>query len=235
MTIRTRASKGSALTHAELDENMTDLRDGVDLRIPKTKGKGLKVDSLGTPSFPWKDIVGFMHVHDQTDPLAPDFATYIGGIRQYQFAVSDEAQLMFHLPHDYLPGSNIFVHAHWSHAGALVTGGTVTWGFELTFAKGHNQAAFGPTINVVEMQSASVVPYQHMICEAPASIQGGSANLLDTDVLETDGLLFGRIYLVQNNITVSGGGVPQPFAHTVDIHYQSTGVGTKSRAPDFWT
>jgi hypothetical protein len=87
----------------------------------------------------------------------------------------------------------------------------------------------------VEQQNALATQYMHMVCEAPASIPGGSANLLDTDDIEVDGMVFGRVYLVANNITVSGGAVPDVFLHQVDIHYQSTNVATKQRSPDFWT
>jgi hypothetical protein len=233
--IRTRAEKGSALTHAEADENFTDLRDGVNAQVPKTKGAGIRIGPNGAESFGWHDLTGTVYVHDPTDPLAPECVPYIGGIRQYRFAVNDEAELIFHLPHDYAPGTDIYIHAHWSHDSTLVTGGSVTWGFELTYAKGHDQAAFTPTITIVEVQNASLVQRQHMICEAPASIAGGSANLLDTATIEVDGLVFGRVYLATNAITVSAGLVPSPFLHTVDIHYQSTGVPTKKRSPDFWT
>jgi hypothetical protein len=234
MAITTRAQKGGPLTHAELDENFTDLRDGLNLIVPKTQGKGLKVDSLGTPTFGWHDLMSDLFVHDYADPLAPDYVTYRGGIRQRKFAVNDEAQVSFHLPHDYVMGSDIHIHTHWSHNSPLVTGGSVTWGFELIYAKGHNQAAFSAPIVITEFQTANPIQYQHMVCEAPASIIGGSANMLDSNDLEVDGMIFGRVYLAANALTVSGGGVPAPFLHQVDIHYQSTGVPTKQRAPDFW-
>jgi hypothetical protein len=233
--IRTRAAKGAALTHAEADENFTDLRDGVNAMVPKTKGEGIRLGPNGAETFGWHDIIGAVFVHDPADPLAPDYATFVGGIKQYRFEVNDEAELLFHLPHDYTPGTDIYIHAHWSHDSALVTGGSVTWGFELTYAKGHNQAAFGPTITIVELQNASLVQRQHMVCEAPASISGGSASLLDTADIEADGLVFGRVYLATNAITVASGPVPSPFLHTVDIHYQSTAMPTKQRSPDFWT
>jgi hypothetical protein len=234
MTITTRAGKGAALTHTELDTNFTDLRDGVALAVPKTAGSGLKVDSLGTPTFGWQDLLGTFFVPDITALTAPNYATFRGGIKQWQFAVNDEASVLFHLPHDYVPGSDIHVHVHWSHGSSLVTGGTLTWGFELSYAKGHNQAAFAAPITVVEIQAASTTAFQHMICEAPASIAGGSANLLNTSLLEVDGILTGRLYLATNALTVSSGPVPDIFAHTVDIHYQSTGVATKNRAPNFY-
>jgi hypothetical protein len=234
MTITTRANKGSALTHAEVDTNFTDLRDGVSLQIPSDPTKGLKVDSLGTPGFGWHDMHAAMYLADPAAPEAPTFTTFRNGIKQYLFDVDNEAYLQLHLPHDYVLGTDIYIHVHWSHAGTLVTGGSVTFGWELTYAKGHNQAAFAPSITIVEIQNVSTTPYQHMICEAPCSIIGGSANLFNTSVLEVDGLMFGRIYLESNDITVSSGPQPGIFVHFIDIHYQSTGVPTKNRAPSFY-
>lgn len=233
MTITTRAAKGGPLTHAEMDENFTDLRDGVNLMVPKDQGAGIRVDSLGVPTFAWHDLIGTVFVPDLTDPAAPAYSTYSGVIRQYEFQVNDEAQLLFHMPHDYVPGTTIYIHAHWSHTASDVTGGSVTWGFDLSHAKGHDQEAFSTPITIVEIQNASTTQRQHMVCEAPASISGGGPNLLDTDMIEPDCLIIGRIRLVANNITSTG---PQPnvFLHTVDIHYQSSGVGTKNRAPNFW-
>lgn len=235
MTITTRAGKGAELTHAELDENFTDLRDGIGAMVPKDRDAGIRVDSQGDPSYGWHDLRGRLFVPDYSAPNAPTLATYIGGIEEHLLAVGDQMQVRHHIPHDYLMGSNLFIHAHWSHNAANVTGGSVTWGFELTYAKGHNQGAFGNPIIITEFQSASATQRQHMICEAPVSIPGGSANLLDTDAIEVDGLVFGRVYLVANNLTVSSGQVPDVFLHEVDIHYQSTNVATKQRAPDFWT
>ena len=233
MTITTRAGKGSSLTHAELDQNFTDLRDGVDLMVPKDSGKGIKVDSLGTPTFGWHDIIGQVFVPNRTAPEAPAYATYRGVLQQYQFSVNDEAQLQFHMPHDYVMGTTIYIHAHWSHTSAIVTGGSVTWGFDLSYAKGHGTGAFSSPITIAAIQNASTTQYQHLVCEASASVTGGSVSLLDTSLLEPDGLLFGRIRLIANNIT-SSGAVPDPFLHSVDIHYQSSGVPTKNRAPNFW-
>lgn len=233
MTITTRAAKGGPLTHAEMDENFTDLRDGINLMVPKDPGEGIKVDSLGTPTFGWHDLIGTVFVPDPTDPQAPTYATYRGVLHQYEFQENDEAQLLFHLPHDYVLGTTIYIHAHWSHIASDVTGGSVTWGFDLSYAKGHNQAAFSNPITIAEIQNASTVQYQHLVCEAPASIVGGAANLLDTNLIEPDGLVIGRVRLIANNLTSVG---PQPniFLHTVDIHYQSSGVPTKNRAPNFW-
>ena len=234
MTIITRAGKGSQLTHAELDTNFTDLRDGVALQVPKTSGTGLKVDSLGTPTFGWHDLISTMYV-DGDDANRALMQTYRTPYRAYQFieAVS-EAFIGFHLPHDYLPNSDIFIHAHWSHNSTIVTGGSVTFKFDATYSKGHNQAAFPASVPVSVIQNASTTAYQHMIAETAASVSGGSGVQLDTDDLEVDGLILCRITVDSNDIT-SSGAIPDPFIHQVDIHYQSTGIPTKQRAPDFYT
>ena len=62
-----------------------------------------------------------------------------------------------------------------------------------------------------------------------------SGSQIDSDDLEVDGVILVRVYLSSNDITVSSGSVPDPFLHYVDLHYQSTGIGTKAKVPDFWT
>lgn len=233
MAITTRAAKGSELTHNEMDANFTDLRDGVNLMVPKTQGKGIKVDSLGTPTFGWHDLNSPVWV-DEDDVNKAVFATYIGGVKQRKFTVLSLGLCNFHLPHDYAMGTDIFIHVHWSHNVTTVTGGSVTWGMEMTYAKGHDQAAFGTTKTVSVLQNASTTQYRHMIAETAASVAGGSGTQIDSASIEVDGMILVKVFLDSNDITVSGGGVPDPFVHAVDLHYQSTGITTKNRSPSFW-
>jgi hypothetical protein len=203
------------------------------LILPKTSGLGIQVD-LATPTFPWADITGEIILRGvgATDPA---FNTYRGNIRGYQFAVNDEVWNVFHIPHDYVPGSDLFIHCHWSHAATTVTGGSVTWGFDITSARGHNQEAFAASVNPTVAQNASTTQYQHMIAEVQFSAGSPSATQINNSTIEPDSLVLVRTYLSANAMTVSGGGVPDPFLHTVDIHYQSTGIGTKQKAPAFYT
>ncbi|MCK4261104.1 MAG: hypothetical protein KAX49_19165 [Halanaerobiales bacterium] len=219
-----------------MDENFTDLRDGVNLQIPKTQGLGIRLDSLGTPAFGWHDMIG-IPVVDEGSITKPDLNVFVGSIKQQQYTEGDELFTKFHMPHDYVMGSDIYVHMHWAHDSSLVTGGSVTWGFELSYSKGHNQAIFPATTSTVTiLQAADTVNLrQHMIAETAASVVGGSGTQLDTNDLEVDGVILCRTFLDSNDITVSGGGIPEPFGFFVDIHYQSTGLPTLQRAPDFWT
>lgn len=235
MAITLRSIKGSPLTQAEMDTNFDELDKKPSGQVyPKTSGIGIQIDNA-SPDWGWHDLRGHMWADDQ-DANRAMAATYRGNLKAFQFIPTTTDMLVdFHLPHDYAMGTNLFIHAHWSHNSTLVTGGSVTWGFELMYAQGHDQGAFTAPILVPVTQNASTTQYQHMIAETALSVSGGSANQLDTDIIEVDGLVLGRIYLDSNDLTVSGGGVPDPFLHFVDIHYQSSGLPTKQKAPDFWT
>ena len=226
--------------HVGGDSNAGDnnlLVDGIatfdgDIVLPKTSGKGVKIDTT-TPTFGWRDLRAEIRTRG-VGGTDPNDSTYIGNVKAYSFAVNDEAWIEFHIPHDYVPGTDIHLHFHWSHNSAIVTGGTITLGADVTYAKGHDQAPFSATVNPTFSPNASTTQYQHMVSEIQLSAATPGATQLDSDDLEPDGLILARVYLSANNIT-SGGAVPDPFIHEVDLHYQSTNIATKQKIPDFYT
>lgn len=234
MTITTRAGKGTELTHDEMDTNFTELRDRPNGQVyPKTAGIGIKLDTT-TPVFGWHDLNSPVWI-DEDDPNKAAFVTYRGNIKARKFTVLSSGFSTYHLPHDYVPGTDIFIHVHWSHNSSLVTGGSVTWGLELSYAKGYAQETFSVPKTVSILQNTSIAPYTHLIAEAACSTAGGSGTQLDTSIIQTDGLVLAKIFLDSNDITVSSGPVPDPFVHMVDIHYQSTGLPTRNRNFNFWS
>lgn len=238
MTITTRAGKGSALTHNELDTNFTDLRDGVGgLQLPKTSGLGIKVDSTGTPTFPWFDLIG--DISPKTSGAgAPTLAAFRGGnVRSFFYSAGDDGDAIFHVPHDYVPSSDMFLHLHWAHNGTAISGNLVV-DFYITYAKGHNQANFAAEVNrtltVSTPDIATVPQYRHRVDETQITAASPAASQLDSDIIEVDGLIL--VHFNATTIpTITGGATNEPAFFTLDIHYQSTGVGTKQKSPDFWT
>lgn len=222
----------------DLDEDIRRLYKAIDtgyhnnLVLPKTSDKGVKIDII-TPTFGWRDLRAEIRTRG-VGGTDPNDSTYIGNVKAYSFAVNDEAWIEFHIPHDYVMGTDIHLHFHWSHNSAIVTGGSITIGADVTYAKGHDQAAFAATVNPTLSPDASTTQYQHMVSEIQLSAASPSATQIDTDNLEPDGLILARVYLSANNIT-SGGAVPDPFIHEVDVHYRSTNIATKQKAPDFYT
>lgn len=238
MTITTRAGKGSTLSYTELDTNFTDLRDGVGgLQIPKTSGLGIKVDSLGTPTFPWQDLIGDI-TPKPSAPNAPTFAAFRGGsVKTYFYSAGDQGDCLYHIPHDYVPGSDLSIHVHWAHNGTAISGSFVI-DLYVTYAKGHGQQAFSaevnPTITISTPDIATVPQYEHRLNEIQLSASSPSASQIDSDDIEPDGIILVH-FDVTTIPTITGGTTNEPVILTLDIHYQSTGIGTKQNSPDFWT
>ena len=203
------------------------------LVLPKTSGKGIKVDTT-TPTFGFADIIGDQFTKN-TGATKPTLATYTGAIQSFQFAAGDEAYMSYHIPHDYVLGADIFLHVHWSHTATTVTGGTITFKLTSIYSKSHDQAPFSAPASGTYTGTASTVQFQQILSEIQLSASSPTGLQIDTDDLEPDGVVEMTFEVDVNNITVSGGGVPDPFIHFVDIHYQTTGlIGTKAKAPDFY-
>lgn len=202
--------------------------------VDKGADTGIKID-LTSPDFGFADIIGDQFSKN-TGASKPVLTAYNGVINSWLFSAGDEAYISYHIPHDYVKGTPIFLHIHWSHIGTLVTGGTVTFKATSIYAKGHNQAAFNSTPASGTFQgAASTTQYQQILTEVLYSDSTPTGIELDTDLLEPDGIIEMTFEVDANDITVSGGGVPDIFIHFVDLHYQTTSViGTKSRAPDFY-
>ena len=230
MTITLRSEKGQALDAAEFDENMTDLRDKPTGQVyPKTEGIGIKIDT-DAPDWGWHDLNDNIYFSEVGEPNRPIKQVYQGGIKQAQYVLNDEAFIDFHMPHDYVPGTDMFIHAHWSHNSSTVTTGTLNIQFELCYSKGHGQAFFSTPVILNTTQDASTIRYQHLVVEEACSAPSGAGGLLITEDLEVDGLILVRFEVTGN--TMDGGALP--FIHKVDMHYQSSGLPTKGKAPDFY-
>ncbi len=204
------------------------------LIVPKASGNGIKIDTT-TPTFGFADIIGDQFAKN-TGASKPVLTTYNGAINGWQFGVGDEAYMTFHIPHDYVLGTPIFLHIHWSHIVTTVTGGTVTFKATSILAKAHNQQPFQSVPSVGTFTgTASTVQYQQILSEVLYSDSTPTGIQVDTDNLEPDSVIEMTFEVDANGITVSSGGVPDPFIHYVDIHYQTTSIiGTKSKAPDFY-
>ena len=213
--------------------NPLDIQTASNFIVPKTSGKGIKVDT-DTPTFGFADILGDQFSKN-TGATKPTLTAYNGAVQSFRFGVGDEAYLSFHMPHDYVPGTDIFIHVHWSHTSAIVTGGTLTFKVTSVYAKGYDQAAFGAPVSGTFTGTASTTQYQHIISETQYSASAPAGLQLDTDDIEVDGIIEMTFEVDANNIT-SSGAVPDPFIHYVDIHYQTTGIiGTKDKNTPFYT
>jgi len=199
--------------------------NGSNIVMPKTSGVGIKIDGAA-PAFGYKDLIGHIVVRG-SGANDPTFVTY-GATNQaaYHFSatVMQQFWLVMHVPHEYVPGTDIYMHIHWSNAAAVPNTGNVIWGFEYSYAKGYNQEAFSAATTVTVTQASPATRYQHNIAETAAITIPG---------MEVDGLLMVRVY----RDAAAGGDTCSDavFAHMVDMHYQSTNLATKNKNYPFYS
>lgn len=71
-----------------------------------------------------------------------------------------------------------------------------------------------------------------MIAEVAFTNNGGDATHIDRNLIQVDGVIQVRIY--RNPADVADTLNQDTFVHYVDIHYQSTNMATKQKAPNFY-
>jgi len=206
------------------------------LVLGKKSSQGIKVDT-GAPTYPWGDIIGDVSPKT-TGAGTPVLGTVFGGVWKGWFqAAGDLTYCHYHLPHDYALGTDLFLHLHWLHNGTAISGNLIV-DYAISYAKGHNQANFitevTPQLSVSTPNIATIPQYRHRVDEIQISASSPSATQIDTDDLEPDGLI--TVGVTVNTIpTITGGSTNKPCFLTLDVHYQSTGIGTKQKSPNFYS
>lgn len=152
------------------------------------------------------------------------------------FQANDIASFAFHMPHDWVKGSDLYLHVHWTHNGTAISGSLVN-SFEVSYSKGHNQENFPAPFTVVQTipapNIATVPRYRHRIDEFQLSSATPTGTQLDSNALEVDGLILCSIKPTTIP-TITGGTPNQPAILFVDIHYLSNSLGTVNKAPNFY-
>lgn len=230
---------GTSGQYYHLTQNKYNTVENIDLS--GTSGTGIKVD-LTTPTFGWHDMLGPIGVKT-TGATDPVWSLYRGSIYAYTFdTATAEAFFVFHIPHDYVPGTDMYIHMHWSQnvvdtGGTAAAPGNVEWNFDITYADGHGTAGgaadpFPAPKTVTVVQQGSTTQYGHMIAEVQFTSNGGSATTIDRNTVVVDGLILVRAYRIKANAADTLN--QAPFGHTCDIHYQSNNLATKNKAPNFY-
>lgn len=202
----------------------------------KDPGIGIKVDPLN-PTYGWRDLLGDLS-YKAVGAGSPTLGALVGGLATVAFfALNDKTTVTFHVPHDYVPGTDMFLHLHWTHEGKTISGSLVcTYG--VTYAKGHNQATFPLEIAIVQTiltpDLATIPDLKHRLDEFQLSATNPSATQLDSTLLEPDGLIIVGVKTTTIPV-ITGGAINKPALLFLDIHYQSTGINTKNKAPNFYT
>lgn len=183
----------------------------------------------------WKDLIGDI-VPKTSGVGAPTLATYRGNIRGFAYSAGDDGDISFHLPHDYAPGSDLYLHMHWSHNSTAISGNFVV-NFYVTYAKGHSQATFpleiATSISAGGLNLTNTPQYTHRIDEIQLTAASPSGSQFSSSLIEPDGLIM--IHYDTASIPTLTGGAGEPFILFIDLHYQANMVGTANKAPNFYS
>lgn len=211
----TRTGKGSALTYGEMDGNWTELETRT--------GSG------------WNDLVADVQVRGGL--YQPEFKNFRDGIWAYAFSPTtmNECYAAFHVRHDYIAGTMVYPHVHWSVN--TTSTGTVRWGVEYTLARRSDYGADGSGTNTgtiafgatqtlyLDHNIAANEQYEHHVNEA-----ADGAGIPGTQ-LQEDALILCRFFRDAEHVNDT---FPDDiFLLTVDIHYQCNSLATPLRYAPF--
>ena len=207
---------------------LDDLRLNEQLVMPSIAGVGIKTD-VNSPTFPWKDLIGLVQPSlgaQSTKPAIQEFQT---GIWAYAYDLNDRLDTVYHIPHDWVPDHDALIHLHWGNDTALVENDTFTITPTATYAD--RDGAYGSPVTLgaitYTVGAGGLPQHSHIVTEVPLCLATPSSSL-DSNDINVDGLII--IGFVITTLSVTG----DLFIFTGDIHYQSTGVGTKNNASPFW-
>ena len=210
----------------------TEVQSNLDWVIGKEDDKGIKVD-LDAPTYPWMDLIGLVQPDTSSPTLEPSLETFVGSVKAYEYDLNDELHAKFHIPHDWVLGHDARIHMHWAHNGTAISG-TMAFSVNAMYADrdtGIFSAKTLDSITVATPDIATIPQYQHFVTEVDLTTSGGSSTTLDSDDIEVDGIIAVSFKMTaEPNITAG-----HLFMFTSDVHYQSTGVGTKNNASPFYT
>ena len=194
---------------------------------------------------PWRDKEGIFRPNVNTTPSnQPSLKTFRGNLNAWAMTATDLVDVMFHIPHDWIIQSDLYVHLHWGHNDTAIGADPNDRNlvdFYASYADRNGtppydvfQAEVSGQFDDPDMTIENYPQYCHVVTEILLANSGKTgAALFDSDLIETDGLLLAT--LKQNTIPGLTGGEGEPFIFTCDLHYQSDGSGTLSKDPDYDT
>jgi hypothetical protein len=156
------------------------------------------------------------HINQPSLPIftiikaASPYYAYIMDINEYLY-------FTFHVPHDYAPGTNVYLRTHWMVDTTMTKG--VKWNFIYTYAKGWSSGTFDQTGTTVSIETAANgTKYRHHCSEIATGILGGS--------LEPDALIYTTVKRVANQAGNDDASTDHVFLLGASLHYEADRLAT---------
>lgn len=196
--------------------------DGI---VPGIDGQNTSLKSAD--QYVWDDLVQPFVVRSTTGVNNPSTGSWSDNMQGLLFSGSTMNQVWadYHITHTYAMGTNVFPHIHWLPTTTAT--GTVRWGVEYRYAKGHGQQAFtAPVTFYIEHNIASASFEKHMVSEA-TDLQAFGAGVLEPDAVI-------KIRFFRDAGHANDTYPDDVHAWQGDLHYQIGQLGTRNKEPDFF-
>lgn len=175
----------------------------------------------------WNDLLFAGLTLPRTASNAPAVTTFRGNIKAIAFqnggAQPRETWASIHVLHDYMEGTKIFPHIHWSHNNSSPSG-DVKWQLEYSVSKGHSGGTFPATTTVSLIQTAAA-QYTHHIIET------STADAIPVDEVEPDSVVLFRVF--RDSGDPEDTFADDAFLLFFDIHYQVDTTLTNEKVRPF--
>ena len=174
----------------------------------------------------WNDYLApGIQLETGSPSTAPVLRQLRDGIMMYAFdpIQMNQAWSSIHILHDYIPGTNLFPHIHWTCNNASPSG-TVRWGIEYTLAQGYDLGAFGATQTII-LEPSVGNQYSHHITETL------DIDSIDGSNIDHDTVVLFRIF--RDGLHANDTFADDAFLLYMDFHYQSDGSLTIERNAPF--
>lgn len=225
----------AALTAAskKLDNANPSLSGSININ-QTTVTDGIKVNN----KYPWMDVVGTLAPRSSSTGAAIQTSLFNALVAGYPLTATSVVDVIFHVPHDYMPGTDVFLHHHWGHQGTAISGSLViTANISMVTRTAGISVMTTPVVSTTTISGLTITnmpKWSVRIDETQISTPGGSSTMLDTNAITPDSLIIIR-YSTPTIPSLSGSAVKNnPYFFASDIHMQSNMIGTPNKDPNFY-
>lgn len=184
----------------------------------------------------WKDLIGTFDVRSGGGATPYTIYQYDTAGNFWEYATTDgvnkisQAFLSYHVPHDWLPGTDMFIHLHLSTTAT--TTNTCAFVVRAGVAQSGSSIPELTTIGTITKTFAGANDIRrHYVVEIPLTGIG----LIDLNDMDIDSIIFVQLYYQRGANGDNMGNTEKTFLHFMDIHYQGDGTltGTVNRVAPF--
>ena len=221
----------------QLDLTTAQVQQRLDREYSKAAGTGLKVDEAN-PDFPWVDLIGTILPNTENHASAPKLKNFREGIKAYKYDVGKELACIFHIPHDWTLNRDAKLHVHWGHNGTSISG-NVEFDGKASYADRDGVFVEPVNISTITFNTVNIATtpqYNHFVTEVDLFTETPTANQINRSLVQVDGVVPVTVSITTHP-TIEGytsGNDIGLFIFCIDLHYQTTGQGTKNNAAPFY-